>query len=285
MKEGEYQVVSRWVFDPTKSLFKQFANSKAESETIFCKLDKCPLRDAETCTWGPVLGYDKCPYGKVSKQFGPTKRAKSFRAWINEQKALYPGIGKLGSPANKLAFIGEYVYMPYAHMDMNKEIPFLVHSHVFQSGCAFVPSSAWTLTTVLSLLDFKPMAMMGGQITQYQKESVPRFLAHLREADKEMWQALIKERPTLDVPPDHVGRKALLSTLNNPIEWETGHKDYNVRWRWDGSVLCTKGLHAYNSTWGGIKLESLELRGVPVSTVHIKVQDNSWVNSETQFAD
>jgi len=281
----EYKVVSRWVFDPKNALFKQPANAKAECETIWCKLDNCPLREKGQCTFSPVLGWDKCPYGRVDHETGPTKRANSFRSWIQERKDQYPDVSRLSSPTQKIAFIGEYVYLPYSHMSMNENVSFLAKSHAFSNGCAFLPIEDWTLVAVLSIIDFRPQALLGGEIKAYQKEQVPKFLEHLREEDPEMWQKVIAERPELDKEPNYVGRKALLRTLHAPIVWKTKHDKYNVMWKWDGKRVYTSSYDTYNSTWGEIKLASVALEGIPEEDAEIVVQDNSWVNKDTEFVD
>lgn len=279
-------IISVSVFDPSSSLFKQKANTRAECEIVSCSLESCPLRDKGTCTYMPILGWHKCPYGTFRRETGPTKRAKEFRKWVAQRKENYKDIPKLKDPSRKIAFIGGYVYLPYAHMAMNKDIPFLEHSNAFIHGNSFLPKESWTIETVIKILSFRPTALMGGAITQYENEQIPLFLRHLREEDPKMWGELIKRHPELNTEVDYVGRKAYLSTLNYPIEWDSRPNDkYNVHWVWDGQYVKTEGQHAYFSTWGGIGLESLEIRGIPSKNAVIVISDNSWVNEKTIFQD
>ncbi|HEC72610.1 MAG: hypothetical protein ACTSW7_00545 [Candidatus Thorarchaeota archaeon] len=281
----EYKVISRFIFDPSRTIFKQVANSKAKCTTIRCKLDKCPLRSKDQCIFANMFSTHRCPYGKLSIETGYTKRARAFYRWIDKKKKEYPNTPSLNSSStNKLAFISDYIYLPYAHMDMNKALPFLSHSIPFVGGNPFLPRSTWSIDTVLSIVDFKPQAMFGGEITSYQKESIPTFLNHLKENDKKMWNRLIKKRPKLDKEPNHVGRMAILLTLNYPITWTTNNK-YPVVWEWNGEYLKTNSIHAYNSTWGEIKLQSISLESIPSKDTTIKVKDNSWVNNKTKFVD
>ena len=149
----------------------------------------------------------------------------------------------------------------------------------------FVSRKDWTLSTVLALLNHCPQAMMGGTIHAYQKESIPAFLAHLQEVDPDMWDLLIQEKPELDKPLDYVGRKALLRTLNHPIEWTTKHDRYPVKWVWDGEWLSSSDVNAYDKTWGQIALDEVEIKGKPEESAVLIVQDNAWVNEGTQFVD
>jgi hypothetical protein len=220
----------------------------------------------------------------VRSEEGFTPRAGKFSKWIAERQSQHKGVPRLTIPATKIAFIGNYVYLPYAHMNMNEAVPFRAHGGAFRKGNSFLPREHWTVGTVCKLLDFRPQAMMGGEITSYQKEQVPKFLLHLRETDTKMWQALVAERPALDTVPDHVGRKALLRTLAPPIEWTTDKK-YPVTWRWDGQHVRTMSENAFDSTWGNIKLAQVVVEGIPADDATVVVQDNTWVNDATVFID
>lgn len=271
------RVVSCAIFDPRKTIFKQVANSRSQCTTLSCTLQSCPLLDATTCVQVHVFG-QACPYGSRRGEEGFTKRAGSLSGWISDRRKQYEGVPHCASPAHKMAFVGDYVYLPYSHVDMmNKLVPTLKY------GC-FLPRPDWTLDTACKLIDFRPQAWTGGEIVSYRQEVVPKFLLHLRETDAAMWEALIAERPVLDTEPNHVGRKAILKTLNSPIEWSTD-KTYPVRWRWDGERIRTSSKNAYNSTWGGLKLDEVVVEGVPSEDATVVIQKNTWVNDTTVFVD
>jgi hypothetical protein len=284
---AEGKVVSARIWNPANTLFKTSKREHAECETVTCRLEDCPLRKQGMCAWIGVLGWNACPHGRPNKEKGPTRLARSFGAWLKDRQEKYKGIPTLGQPDNKLAIIGDYVFLPYAHMDMCEAVPFLKHGGAFCKGCAFIPISAWTLDTVLRLIDFRPQALMGGEITSYQKESVPKFIRHMREVTPDMFAALVKVRPQYDVATNHVGRKARLWTLKPDIEWDAKVNDkYPVHWKWDGKALTTYSDHVYSSTWGGnIAASCVQVRVVPVASAVVKVQDNAWVLPDTEFVD
>lgn len=283
------RLVSMSIFDPSRSVFKSLARARSRCTTVTCELDKCPLRDVGTCACLSALGFRRCPYGGCNVEEGPTKRARGLGKWLEARRKAGPDLPSLKYPAEKMALVGEYVFLPYAFMNMNEGIPFLSRSSIFVSGNTFIPRSSWTVDTVLNIIGFVPRAYItNGEIRDYQEKVVPKFLAHLRECDPAMWGELVKVRPELDVKPNHVGRKAVLSTLNFPIEWTTpgsSNGEYKVKWRWDGERMRTAGMHAYNSTWGAVKMESVDISGVPAKDTGIKVEDNSWVNEKTVFLD
>lgn len=168
------QVVHNHVWNPAKSLFKESRNEKAKCTTIFCQLESCPIRDQGACMLTPALGWTRCPYGKVRTETGPTKRAKSFYKWIEERKDAHPGVGKLAYPTKKMDFVGEYVYLPYSHMTMCEQVPFLSHASLTNGNC-LIPVTEWTLENVIILIDFKPRNWGGHEIESYQKEEVPHY--------------------------------------------------------------------------------------------------------------
>ncbi len=270
------KLVSTSVFNPCNALFKQPRNARAKCTRIWCKLEVCALRDAGSCSLNGVFG-GCCLYGRLSCEVGPTPRARKFSAWIRERQKEREDIPSLGYPVCKLAFIGEWVYLPYAHMDMNKSLEF--------TG-KMLRKEDWTIGTVLQLIDFRPQPLFGyGEIASYQQEGVPLFLMHLREVALEMWARVIASRPELDTQPDYVGRKALVNTLAHPIEWTTKHAEYPVRWRWDGKQLTSSSPDVYSKTWGKVKLAELTLAGVPADDAAVEVQSNDWVTERTVFVD
>ena len=270
------------VYDPNGlTLFKAKANDRAQSQRVYCTAESCELLDAGCCTMSGAFG-TKCPYGRKAVETGPTKRAKSCRKWCDDRRT--GDVPCLKSPPVKMAFIGVYVYLPYAHMTMCEKVPFAAHSHFLLSGNCFLPREWWTVEVVETLIDFRPIAMMGGEIKQYQAEVIPKFVQHLRECDSAMFANLTERRPELNSEPNYVGRNALLSTLRHPIEWTTD-KSYPVTWKWDGQFLTTDSQNAYHSTWGGLKARNVSVRCEPEPDATIVVQNNDWVAPATRFVD
>lgn len=280
------KVISGGTRDPRAGgmFSKPNKSERASAWTVSCSNAGCPLLAAGQCIEMLILG-PSCPYGKMTTRTGPTGRAGGYWKWLQDAKEELAGVPVLSSPPNKMAFIGDYVYLPYPHMDMCKAVPFLRHSCVFLSGSPFVPRGEWNIDTVLALVEFRPQSLMGGEITSYQKEHVPLFIQHLREQDGAMFQKLAAARPSLNVSPNYVGREAFLVTLKAGITIGGFHKDYPVVWEWDGSKLQTNSKHAYNSTWGKVSLSSFECEAIPEEGATVTVQDNSWVTESTRFAD
>lgn len=282
-------IVSARIFNPATSIFKQPKSARPECTTITCTLASCPLRDAKTCMLTPLLGWTRCPYGRIQTESGPTRRAAGYSKWISDRRERYAGTPTLGYPATKMAFVGDYVYLPYAHMTMCKEVPFPQHDSMFVSGTGLLSKADWTFDTVDKLIRFRPRTYIDmREVVDYQQKSVPLFLFHLREVDPDMWEQVAAEHPELDTPADHRGRKALLRTLKAGISWTTSggnRSSYPVTWRWDGSLVRTCSEHAYNKTWGDLSLSELEITATPDENAAIAVMDNCWVTEHTVFVD
>ena len=292
------KVISLCIFDPKNSIFKQKASKKARTEVIFCSnSENCDLYKAGSCLYGGIFTHH-CEYGRREIEHGYTKKARAYSKWISDRKEKYDPDGKVGrlsSPINKLAVIGDYIYLPYAQMNMNEAVPFDVHSNIFISGTKLISKSDFNVNTIKSIVEFRPMALMSGphgrEILSYQKEEVPLFLAHLNELFPELYEELFETYPELKekYKPkriSYIGRKAYLLTLSSGFSFSTNHKKYPVKWYWDGTMLTSKSEHAYDKTWGGIKeFDEVSIELKPNKDTVIEVQDNSWVLPTTKFKD
>lgn len=291
---AEPEIVHYYVWDASKpGLFhKPKMNDRATCTKIECSLPSCPLRAKKTCLWIPAFGWERCPYGRMRKEESPTRRAKSYGKWVRERQEADPGCGSMSDyPPKRIEFIGDWVYLPYPHLNSNQKVPFGEHSAFFIRGTTLLGREHWTLENVLAIIDWRPYAMMGSEITSYQKEEVPKFLIHLREQDADMWEQVIAARPELDVAPDHTGREAYVRTLKPGIELffpNPGSKgsgtSYPVRWKWDGETLTTNSHNAYSKTWGRIECSGeMNLTMIPSESATIKVESNDWVDIDTKF--
>lgn len=271
--------------DPTSpSLFGKYkANDHATITEIDCSLAECPLRKIGCCTMAGVFG-SKCPHGKWLNQTGPTKRSGKASSWVREHRTK--DAPWLNSPPSKLAFLGDWVYLPYAHMSMCEAVPFLAHSKAFVTGQPFLAKEDWTKANILTLIRFRPHALFGNEIAVYQRDQVPLFMLHLYSLDRAMWNAVVEDAPEFNKPPNYIGRKAILKTLNAIIRiTKVVHLSYPVVWEWDGVVARTKDISAYHDTWGGLKDGKVEITFEPSDKTAVVVESNDWVNDGTVFVD
>lgn len=162
------------VYEPLRSNKKD----KASLRVLRCSLDGCPLLKRYQCI-EIRLG---CPYGKITRTDGFTRRAAGFSEKVKEFYARQSEYGPMPKTAVKrMAVVGKYVWLPYSYMSMCKDVPFLDHSGPFSRGYPFVPTTSFTANTVVTLAKFQPRALVGSVIQEYQEKSLPVFLFHLRQ--------------------------------------------------------------------------------------------------------
>lgn len=175
---------------------------KNKAVYTYCKnAAQCPLLKESKCIQTGFM--QKCVYGSTSKKEGWTKRSRKFREFeINTKKHDLFNRVKC-STKKKIAYVGEYVWLPYSHMNhvdwKNHEgecqLGWEGHSGVFSNGAPFLKRSLFTVENISKIISFCPSAMIGGRITSYQAESVPEFLFDLSEYDKELFDKLAEFRP------------------------------------------------------------------------------------------
>ena len=192
-------------------------NSRAEADEFLCGLADCPLRAQGRCIQLDGLIHPKCPYGKVKMYDGPTKRAKGHLNWVNSWKVKNTGDWK---GWNKVAYIGEYVYLPYSHMDSDRlpygqaPLPFEEYSSFFNtSDKPFIPRSMFDAEMVVKAAKLRPQAMVGGTITKYVQEIVPKFLLDVMELDPDLFNA------TITIAPELLKRIEKYTSIDIPASW------------------------------------------------------------------
>ena len=130
------------------------------------------------------------------------------------------------------------------------------------------------------MCNYRPKAMMGGEITDYQKKEVPKFIKHLSEKMPDTYKELcLKYERAAQIEKDYsyIGRKALLSTIApNVGELVDIHKG---SWAWDGKYLTSYNSHASFM----LTSKFSEIRVIPSENVEIKITDDKQVNKNTVF--
>ena len=269
------------VFTPHNAIFKSSRKEKAETQVILCgRPDDCELLKRGECSLRSAFGWHKCPYGYFRKDEGFTPKARAYTTWISDRKKKYEGVPYLKDHSEVLAFVGDYVFLPYSHMDMadvgfiQKNTGFLGH------GCAFLKKEKFTVENIEYLIHFHPQAWMGGEIPDYQKESVPKFVKHLQEKCPDLFKKLLEYDPSVqDIinKYSYKGRKAILQTLTPNIgKFVDIHKG---EWVWDGEYLASLNAHA--SFMLVDKFDEIKVKPKPGATVTIT--EDAQVNDKTEF--
>ncbi len=183
--------------------------SQASSITIECNYDECPLFAEHRCVCRDSV---YCPYGTVFLSPGPNFRDKDHAHWCKQKLKCYQAVPCLDPAARKLAFIGDYIYLPYRGLGA----PYL-----WPEFPEFISVRDWTFQWVSRWVPGQPL-----------------LLSHIRELDPRMWGKLLAADPELFDELNYVGRRAYLQTLNTPITFR-GPIDKVVKWTWDGQQLTS----------------------------------------------
>jgi hypothetical protein len=149
--------------------------------TLYCECPtECPILKEGKCIHIGFLS--RCVYGRFDSSKSPSPRAKGFYTWKDEQKKLIETLPRCPSfsVGNFIEEIGDYVYLNYSHITMNEGVPFLAKSYLFDSGMPFLLKKDFTLENIIKMIKFRPQALFGGEITEYQQKTVPLFLQHLQ---------------------------------------------------------------------------------------------------------
>lgn len=170
----------------------------ATSMLTYCNKDggeqTCPLFQCGRCAMVGAFLSNPCPYGSRRRHKGPTPRARTWRSWIDEQKALDPGYKLKSINTERLFEVGDYVVMAYPHLDLCDEV-FASPSGFLRDGRPWIKKADFTIDVVQKLVDQLPHAVMGGEIREVQQKAVPMFLYDLSFAYPELYTELIKRQP------------------------------------------------------------------------------------------
>lgn len=278
----DFKIVSVGIYNPKNSVFKSNRNDKATCEIIKCSSsENCSLLKKGQCTMSDSLGWVRCPYSRITKEEGFTPKAIKFHSWINERVEKYSGIPRLKSHSKVIAEVGNYIFLPYNHMDMCDNVPFIKTGMALSKGQPFILKNEFTVDVINTLLSFNPKALFGGIIESYQKEVVPRFIEHLRDYYPDLFREtlLVNSRLKDYVKADYIGRKAVLQTLNANVG---SYQDIHGKsWLWDGEWLtCKESVSIF-----GLSNKNSETKVKPEGKVEVKITDNNQVNSESIILD
>ncbi len=260
-----------------------------EASIVYCdRYETCSYFKNNQCLniRAPFSG--SCKYGKVRTVTGYTSRAKKYydfkKEWENHEK-----YNKLKYPPGKLGVIGDEVVLPYPHIYIKEnengsltiEGPLL-----FSNKIAFIDITKFTSEFINKLCTFRPRAIMGGEITSYQRETVPLFLAHLKEVLPEKYAEIKSKNPEIANEINYVGRRALLATINPSFVFYQSRQypQFNEKWYWDGEVLAYSS--GYTQEFRVTKhYEVLEIKIKPSDKSIITISNNEQVTENTVFVD
>lgn len=129
---------------------------------------------------------------------------------------------------------------------------------------------------IVELIKYRPCALMGGEISSYQKKYVPKFCDQLKRFMPDMYRKVCEIYPEIEQIVeniDYIGKRAkLITLLPGEVKLSTDILE------WDGELLHCKGKQI--SFW---KLDDEEVTIIPNKNTMVTIYDNSTVTEETEF--
>jgi hypothetical protein len=290
----ETTIIGSFIYDPFDSFFKTKSTEKPFYELYYCgRPDSCDLLKVKQCINTKIFDAN-CIYGHKIRNEGPSKRSKNCRAWIKEIREMLKKHASLidnSYPPDKMAVIGDHIYVPYSFLDMNQKIPIRQHAQFMSSGSPFIKKEDFTLATIELIVNFHPQALIGGEIKDYQTKIVPMFLTHLKERFGKLYDSLISVNPqfiekyNLYDGRNNIGRKALLLTTKPYNNITIGKHIFE----WDGERLRSV---KFDIMWvdvidqnGHKSIDEILVTVKPNKNTVIKIQDVTQIATDTIFVD
>lgn len=244
--------------------------------------EKCSYYKKGECLGIPAPFVSYCKHAKVRNVQGYTSRAKKYYDFQKKYKDS-PIYSKLKWANDKVGVIGDEVVLPYPHLNIDENLNFNREAY-FGDKIHYVSKDKFDADFVARLSNYVPQALMGGSIDSYQKNIVPKIQLHISEELPEVYQKFKEKYPDKCRVANHVGRKAILQSLEKGTEVELG----DIKWKWSGIFLeYMSGNIKYfgNFNDNNRKVKPYVVTIEPTEDIQIVITSNEQVNDKTVFID
>lgn len=266
------------------------------SETIYCdhadacsvyKEGKC-LNCANQCAFTA-----SCPVGRVEHAKGYTRRAKKY--WEFKEKATKDEMySKLSYPNEcDFAVLGDgslffnlryvKVWKPSAEYIKDyrctvDENGYSVGEKGFNSGFVVLSREDATFNLLNRILSYRPQAMFGGQIMEYQEKYVPNILNAMRKLAPELYNGLLEAYPDLSgKKANYIGRYAYTLTIRDGVELRDKQGNKGIK---RGNKIYAEDFRNSFLPFG---CRSAVCEFTIDENSVVEVLDNDWCDDNTRF--
>ena len=199
-----------------------------------------------------------------------TAEAKAHECYAKLQYPNNTYITKIGDKA--------FLTVPYIYTKMLDNGQLQVSNPTFGTDKILIAADQLTTENIKRIVSFRPQAMMGGTILDYQAKVVPMFVRQLSMLFPEKMDAFMASNPDYEIkPPDWRGRRAKLATCNR----EALYNDTNGNvFSFDGDyIVCSN----YRSAFIPFEAKNAEIRMLVSDCMEVKITDNNQVTDDTIF--
>lgn len=270
----DYKAINFTYYNPRTSIFKSGKSDRERVSVYKCiNCENCNAYKKKRCVMLNGLWGHDCPYGVIERKEGFTKAASKCGDLVRKYKEKYDNVGYALKTLNFVCEIGDYVYLGLPHLNgYNNSI----RNSDFFVDDDMIKKDEFTPEFVVELIKYKPYALMGGVITSYRKEYIPKFCDQLKRLMPDMYEKVCEIYPEIEQIVeniDYIGKMAKLMTLlPGKVKLSTDILE------WDGELLHGKGKQI--SFW---KLNDEEVIISPNKNTIVTICDNSTVTEETEF--
>lgn len=256
-------------------------NARLRAEYVYCNYaNECTAYKEGKCFAITAFLQSRCKLGKVSSVDGGLKRSKKFDKVYSEAKNSET-YHKLKFPLDLyFAKTNErmYVAIPYIYIKTFVDGNIKVENPCFGIDPCIFESKHITSDNFIKILEFRPRAILGGEIANYQAKIVPMLLFQLRRYMPELYAEIIKKRPEFEkIKPSWIGKRAKLAMCNRDVEY----KDSN------GNVFHFEGEYIvcndYKSAFLPFGTSNATIRIKVADNMFVKITDNKQVLKDTIF--
>ena len=272
----EYKPINLTYYNPCTSIFK-VRKSDRERVTLYqcCQSETCAAYKNKKCIMLNGIWGHGCPYGKQIRKEEYTKAARNCGVLVSEYRNKYSDIEYELKYLNTVCKINDYVYTGLPHLQN------YVNSIRPKDFFAFedlIKIENFTPEFIVELINFKPYAMVGGEIESYQKKAVPQFCYQLKRNIPDLYQQVVEIYPEIQnliENINYVGKKAKVKTLlPGKVKLSSDILD------WNGDMLKAKGKQI---SWWGLHDEDVTI--IPDDNTVVEICDNETVMDETVLID
>jgi len=198
--------------------------SPLEADEIYCdRADRCSFYADNKCLRCRSFLSPTCKFGSNSIIRGYTSRAKKYYDFKRkyEKNEFY---NKLHYPSEPAAVIDDFLYLNLQFTRVRKRTEeddawkkdvngYLISAAGLGGKSAFIPIIDVTNELLYAIFSYRPCAIMGGVIKDYQLKVVPDVLMSLKKCAPKIYEDFITEYPQYDLKPNYVGKYAYIKTM------------------------------------------------------------------------
>lgn len=251
-----------------------------EAEVTYC--DKC-----ENCSFyknGECFSVGRwksnCKIGRKELVRGYTSRANKYydfkRTW--EKDKCYH---KLREPNTTIGIVEGTIILNLELIEIIDDLTVVEDVGFGNHRLVYIPLEKFTNDIIKQICDVRPRTIFDNvPIKRYYEEIIPRFLYELKTNFNDIYTRFINEYPEYDKEPNFVGRKAYIYTLNDDINIKDGERGKYNFIKKDGYLIGE-----YSSLFLPFDCKKAEIKIKITEDMKCEIDDNSWVNENTKFAD